>query len=96
MTKKEKKNTNPFDGPIDEDVMIVDDKGNAIHVPQDHQIGGSKDGKCIQVKDSTGNQTGFRKDGKGHPNHSDPSAQAPHGHVPGVTNSDGNPWLPIN
>ena len=60
--EKEKKNTNPFDGPVDEDVMIADDKGNVIPVPKDHQVGGSKDGKWIQVKDSEGVPTSYRKE----------------------------------
>jgi hypothetical protein len=40
--------------------------------------------------------TGTRIDG-GHPatTHSDPRAQVPHAHVPGVKNPDGTPWLPI-
>lgn len=29
------------------------------------------------------------------PAHTDPRARRPHGHVPGVTNPDGTPWLPI-
>ncbi len=29
------------------------------------------------------------------PAHKDPRFQNPHGHVPGVTNPDGTPWLPI-
>jgi hypothetical protein len=35
----------------------------------------------------------FRLD-NGHPSHADPRAQAPHIHVPGMSNPDGTPWLP--
>ena len=92
------KNTNPFDGPVDGEVLVGDAEGNIIPVPTGYQLGGSKDGKCIQQKDKDGKATGIRKDGKGHPPspvHEDPRSQKPHGHVPGVTNPDGTPWLPI-
>ena len=92
------KNTNPFDGPVDGEIFVGDAQGNIIPVPAGYQLGGSKDGKCIQQKDKDGKQTGIRKDGKGHPAspvHEDPRAQNPHAHVPGITNSDGTPWLPI-
>ena len=92
------KNTNPFDGPVDGEVLVGDAEGNIIPVPTGYQLGGSKDGKCIQQKDKDGKATGIRKDGKGHPSspvHEDPRSQKPHGHVPGVTNPDGTPWLPI-
>ena len=91
------KNTNPYDGPVDEAVFVGDAEGNIIPVPEGHQISGSKDGKWIQVKDEDGNQTGERKDG-GHPPspiHKDPRAWQPHGHRPGISNPDGTPWLPI-
>ncbi len=95
--KKKKHNTNPFDGPVSDDVFVVDPNGNVIKVPQDHQLGSSEDGKCIQVKDNKGKQTGTRMDGKGHAgSHSDPKAKQPHAHVPGLTNDDGTPWLPIH
>ncbi len=96
--KKKEQNTNPFDGPVDDQVFIGDAKGNIIPVPEGHQLGGSKDGKCIQEKDKDGEATGLRKDGKGHPPspvHQDPRSQNPHAHVPGITNPDGTPWLPI-
>jgi hypothetical protein len=44
-----------------------------------------------------GEATGKRKDG-GHPvgpKHTDPRSLEPHAHVPGVTNPDGTPWLPL-
>jgi hypothetical protein len=84
---------------VSEDVYIGDSDGNIIPVPENYQLGGSKDGSCIQQKDSDGKATGLRKDGKGHPPsvvHQDPRSQEPHAHVPGITNSDGTPWLPIN
>jgi RHS repeat-associated protein len=98
--KKKGRNTNPFDKPVDEDVFIGDDKGNIIPVPEGHQVGGSKDGKWIQVKDEKGKQTGARLDGSGHkegPKHPEGSAGLkPHGHVPGITNPDGTDQLPIH
>lgn len=58
-------------------------------------------GKWIQKmqpgKTPDGQETGVRKDG-GHPpgpKHRDSRAFELHLHVPGVTNSDGTPWLPI-
>ena len=96
------KNTNPFDGPVDEDVVVVDDKGNAIPVREGNWLTGSKDGKWIQEMEPSdrpqGRQTGTRKDG-GHPpgpKHPDSRAWEPHGHVPGITNPDDTPWLPIH
>ena len=85
-------NTAPQNGTI-----YVDSKGNALVSPPGGRITGSPDGRYIQVRDAAGKQTGTRIDAghnpKGHP---DPRAQQPHGHVPGVTNPDGTPWLPIN
>jgi len=31
----------------------------------------------------------------GHTKHTDPRAQQPHAHVPGILNPDGSPWLQI-
>ena len=65
--------------------------------PPGGSIAGSPDGTFIQARDRYGNFTGVRKDGGHKPaSHPDPRAQQPHGHVPGVTNSDGTPWLTIN
>ena len=75
-------------------VIYVDPRGNAIPVPPGGSITTSPDGRWIQVRDANGNPTGARID-NGHPDHSDPRAQDPHAHVPGVTNPDGTPWLPI-
>jgi len=89
------KNTNPFDGPIDEDVFVGDAEGNIIPVPADHQLEGSKDGKWIQVKDKDKSPTGARKDGGGHSREKDVRGRDPHAHIPGITNIDGTPWLSI-
>jgi RHS repeat-associated protein len=90
-------NTNPFAGPVSAPVTVVDPKGNAVPVKPGQQIQGSKDGRWAQVKDANGRATGTRIDGGHSPaRHSDPRALAPHAHVPGVTNADGTPWLPIN
>jgi len=91
----EPKNNNPYKGPVDEGVVVVDPDGNAIPVEPGQQIGASPDGKWQQVKDKNNVPTGTRKDGGGHPNESDARAQQPHAHVPGVTNDDGTPWLPL-
>lgn len=90
-------NTNPYAGPVSAPVTVVDPKGNAVPVKPGEQIQGSKDGRWAQVKDANGQPTGTRIDG-GHPasSHSDPRAQVPHAHVPGVKNADGTPWLPVN
>lgn len=90
-------NTNPYAGPVSAPVTVVDPKGNAVPVKPGEQIQGSKDGRWAQVKDANGQPTGTRIDG-GHPasSHSDPRAQVPNAHVPGVKNADGTPWLPVN
>lgn len=99
--QKKKYNTNPFEGPIDEDVVIVDEDGNAIKVPPGNWLTGTKDGKWIQeMKPGVGPKgqpTGQRKDGGGHPppKHTDVRANKPHAHVPDVINPDGTDWLPI-
>lgn len=88
-------NGNPYDGPVDIPVIVVDGNGNAIPVGEGESISSSPDGTWQQVRDPAGNPTGTRVDG-GHPNtHDDPRAQGPHAHVPGITNSDGTPWLPL-
>ena len=101
--KPQKHNTNPFDGPVDEGVNIVDSEGNVIPVKKGNWATGSKDEKWIQEmkpgQKPKGEPTGLRKDGDGHPlssSHKDPRSLNPHAHVPNVTNPDGTPWLPIN
>ena len=94
-------NSNPYNGPVDGDIIVVDPNGNAMPVKQGQQIQGSPNGKVWQVKDKYGNYTNERLDGYGHPNQKDPKAQVPHGHrVDGsgnsITDSSGNPHLPIN
>lgn len=101
-TKEEKKNTNPFDDPVDEDVIVVDPEGNAIKVSEGNWLTGSKDGKWVQERTSDGTtkgkETGTRKDDGHKPSqqHTDHRSLEPHGHVPGVMNPDGTPWLPIH
>jgi uncharacterized protein RhaS with RHS repeats len=89
-------NTNPYAGPIDSPVVVVDKNGNAIPVDTGQSIGASKDGDYQQVKDVNGQPTGDRLDRGGHSTQSDPQAQQPHAHRPGVTDPNGNPHLPIN
>jgi hypothetical protein len=89
-------NSNPYAGPVDVPVVVVDENGNAIPVGLGGQINGSPDADYQQVLDSKGKPTGVRLDRGGHRNQSDPVARGPHGHVPGVTTPDGNPHLPIN
>ena len=76
--------------------FYVDSKGNVVPTPPGGRITGSPDGRFIQARDAAGNETGVRIDGPHKPaSHPDPRAQVPHGHQPGVTNSDGTPWLRI-
>jgi hypothetical protein len=89
-------NTNPYNGPVDQPVVVVDKNGNAIPVNEGEQVKGSPNGDYQQVLGPDGKPTGVRLDRGGHPNQRDPAAQGPHGHVPGVTTPDGNPHLPIN
>jgi hypothetical protein len=88
-------NTNPYEGPVSSPVTVVDSNGNAIPVSTGEQVSTSPDGDYQQVRDRNGNETGVRLDRGGHRTSSDPVARGPHGHVPGVTQSDGNPHLPI-
>lgn len=89
-------NANPWLGPVESDVYVVDNEGNAIPVMTGEQLTGSPDGVYIQVRDSQGNPTGVRKDGPHKSSsHPDPRAQQPHAHRPGITNPDGTPWLRI-
>ena len=83
-------NTAPEIGTI-----FVDSKSNAIPTPPGGRITGSPDGKFIQARDANGKPTGVRIDGGHKPTHTDTRALRPHGHVPGVNNLDGTPWLPI-
>jgi hypothetical protein len=65
-------------------------------VGEGEQITSSPDGKYQQVRDKDGKQTGARLDKGGHKGQADLKAQRPHAHVPGVTDSTGNPHLPVN
>ena len=77
--------------------FMVDSRGNTIPLRPGETFTSSPNAQWIQVRDAAGNPTGLRLDGphslRTHP---DPRAQVPHGHVPGVTNPDGTPWLPVN
>jgi RHS repeat-associated protein len=86
----------PYSGPVGEPVVVVDNKGNAISVGQEQQVKTSPNGDYQQVLGTDGQPTGDRMDRGGHRGQTDPRAQAPHGHRPGVTTPDGNPHLPIN
>ncbi len=88
--------TNPFEGPVDSPIIVIDPNGNAIPVGKDEQITRSPDGKYLQVKDPQGNETGTRIDNGHKPaSHPDHRAQKPHAHRPGITNPDRTPWLPL-
>ncbi len=87
-------NTNPYKGPVDRPVIVVNGNGVGIPIDEGESIGSSPDGNWQEVKDADGNRTGTRVDA-GHPKtHDDPRAQGPHGHRDGVVNPDGTPWLP--
>lgn len=76
--------------------FVVDPKGNTIVVKPGETVTSSPDGKWVQVRGPDGTPTGTRLDGGHKPaSHPDPRAQQPHAHVPGVTNPDGTPWLPV-
>lgn len=85
-----------FYTPVVPAAGYVDSKGNAIPTPLGGKFEGSKDGRFIRAKGPDGKPTGIWIDGPHKPStHTDPRAQQPHGHVPGVTNDAGTPWLPI-
>ncbi|WP_208453642.1 hypothetical protein [Burkholderia gladioli] len=88
-------NTNPYKGPVDQPVTVVDKNGNAIPVEPGEQVKTSPNGDYQQANDANG-PTGVRLDCGGHPTQKDPVAHGHHGHEPGVTTPDGNPHLPIN
>jgi RHS repeat-associated protein len=88
--------TNPFAGPVTKPVIAVDPNGNAIPVQEGEKLVGSPDGRFIQVRGKDGKPNGIRIDGPHNPaGHPDPRSLQPHGHIPGLTNPDGTPWLPI-
>jgi RHS repeat-associated protein len=91
-----KVNTNPYAGPVDKPVTVVDPKGNAIPVGEGQRINSSPKGDYQQVLDKNGKPTGDRLDAGGHKKQTNPRAQRPHAHRPKVTNEDGDPHLPIN
>jgi RHS repeat-associated protein len=89
-------NTNPYVGPVDRPVVVVDKDGNAIPVDAGQSVNSSPNGDFQQVIGSDSKPTGDRLDRGGHPNQRDPKAREPHAHRPGVTDPTGNPHLPIN
>jgi len=89
-------NTNPYQGPVNSPVIVVDKDGNAMPVQAGEQVKSSPNGDYQQVRDSNGTPTGDRLDRGGHRNQPDPKAQVPHAHRQGVSDSEGNPHLPIN
>ena len=77
--------------------FVVDSKGNTIHLKPGETFTSSPDGKWIQARGPDGKPTGLRLDGPhNRSTHKDPRALQTHGHVPGVTNPDGTPWLSVN
>ncbi len=85
---------NAFEGPVAQRTFVVDSRGNAVAVQAGESLTGSANSRWLQVRSSSGDPTGVRVD-DGHPSHADSRARAPHAHVPGVTNADGTPWLPV-
>lgn len=85
--------------PQDEDApdFVVDEKGNVIPLKPGEKLQGSPDGRWIQIIGPNGKPTGVRIDQGHKPGgaHTDPRSLEPHGHIPGVNNPDGTPWLPI-
>lgn len=83
--------------PSSDGKFIVDPKGSVLPLKPGETFTSSPNAQWIQVRDAAGNPTGLRLDGPHPPRtHPDLRAQVPHGHVPGVTNPDGTPWLPVN
>lgn len=83
-------------GPFNEPVIVGDPKGNNIPLAPGETLEGSENGDYVQVKGPNGQPTGVRGDFGGHPAQSDPAAQGPYAHVPGVTTPDGNPHFPVH
>ena len=86
---------NVYQGSSPRPIFVVDSNGNVIPVGRGQRITTSSNGNYQQLRDSNYTPTGLRLDRGGHPRQSDPAARGPHGHVPGTTQSDGNPHLPI-
>jgi len=82
-------------GPYPDSVIVGDSKGNNIPLAPGETLVGSDDGSYVQVRGADGRPTGVRGDFGGHSGQADPVAQGPHGHVPGITQPDGNPHLPV-
>lgn len=88
-------NTNPYKGPVDQPVVVVDEHGNATPVNLGEYVEGSPGCEYQQVLGPGVNPAGDCLDRGGHRNQNDPRAQEPHGHRLGVATPDGNPHLPI-
>jgi RHS repeat-associated protein len=82
-------------GPYADPVIVGDSRGNNIPLAPGETLVGSDDGRYVQVRGANGQPTGVRGDFGGHSGQADPVAQGPHGHVPGITQPDGNPHLPV-
>jgi RHS repeat-associated protein len=54
LAKDKKHRTNPFDGSVEEDVIVIDSAGNAIKISQGNWLTGTKDGKWIQERTPDG------------------------------------------
>jgi hypothetical protein len=89
-------NNNPYDGPVEDPIIVVDPQGNAIPVGQGEQIQTSPDGQWVDVKNDVGQSTGTQIHGPHKPTtHGDqPDALKPHAHRPG--NPGNNHWLPVH
>lgn len=92
----ESNDNNPYKGPVNDPVILIDKNGNAIPVGPGQSVNTSPNGDYQQVIGADGRPTGDRLDRGGHRGQADPRAQGPHGHRPGITTPDGNPHLPIN
>jgi hypothetical protein len=75
----------------------VDPKGNVVPTPHGGRI--TSCGRSLRSSTGLGRQPDRRPgwmDRTSPPTTPIPRAQQPDGHVPGVSNPDGTPWLPIN
>jgi RHS repeat-associated protein len=89
-------NTNPYAGPVDSPVVVVDKYGNAMPVEAGQSMKSSPNGDYQQVRGADGQPTGDRLDRGGHRTQPDQQARQPHAHRSGVVDDNGNRHLPIN
>ena len=78
-------NNNPYKGPVDDGVIVVDENGNAIPVKSGEKIEGSDNGEWVDVKNSRGDSTGIQIHGAHNPT---THANYPEGLVPHVHRGD--------